>query len=270
MKASAPSLRRVTPAASALLVVAAGAWIGVVVVARNMSSMPGTMGLGIGSFVAVWVLMMTAMMLPSVIPFASLYANFDEGARCSPGGIRRRLFGRLEPRRRARLLVGLGLGPVGGQSSFHRDGLRRGHFRRLRRLSTDPVQRPVPCPLPLTAGVCLEVWFVPGTHARRAGRSLPRGVLPRLLLGAHGTSHCVRADEPGRHGGTGRRCSRREGSRLGSGFQQGARHRCARPGRRGDLRATAGTWAPACRPHGQDGTHVTWTRTPFTADVAAV
>lgn len=37
--------------------------------------MPGTMGLGIGSFAAVWVLMMSAMMLPSVAPFASLYVR---------------------------------------------------------------------------------------------------------------------------------------------------------------------------------------------------
>jgi predicted metal-binding membrane protein len=40
-----------------------------------MGPMPGTMGLGIGSFVAVWALMMTAMMLPSVTPFASLYTR---------------------------------------------------------------------------------------------------------------------------------------------------------------------------------------------------
>ncbi len=37
--------------------------------------MPGTMGLGVGSFVAVWALMMAAMMLPSVAPFASLYTR---------------------------------------------------------------------------------------------------------------------------------------------------------------------------------------------------
>jgi predicted metal-binding membrane protein len=40
-----------------------------------MGPMPGTMGLGIGPFVAVWALMMTAMMLPSVTPFASLYTR---------------------------------------------------------------------------------------------------------------------------------------------------------------------------------------------------
>jgi predicted metal-binding membrane protein len=58
-----------------LLAVAAAAWVGVVVLARDMGSMPGTMGLGVGSFVAVWALMMAAMMLPSVTPFASLYTR---------------------------------------------------------------------------------------------------------------------------------------------------------------------------------------------------
>jgi predicted metal-binding membrane protein len=33
------------------------------------------MGVGLGTFVAVWALMMTAMMLPSVTPFASLYTR---------------------------------------------------------------------------------------------------------------------------------------------------------------------------------------------------
>jgi len=71
----APSLRLRTPLASLLLAVAAVAWVGVVVLARDMGSMPGTMGLGVGSFIAVWALMMAAMMLPSVTPFASLYTR---------------------------------------------------------------------------------------------------------------------------------------------------------------------------------------------------
>jgi hypothetical protein len=75
-----PSLRQLTPPASLLLVAAAGAWAGVVLVARDMGSMPGTMGLGTGSFAAVWALMMAAMMLPSAAPFASLYSRtFTDG-----------------------------------------------------------------------------------------------------------------------------------------------------------------------------------------------
>jgi len=68
-----PSIRHLTPPASLLLLGAAAAWVGVVLVARHMARMPGTMGIGVGPFVAVWALMMAAMMLPSVTPFASLY-----------------------------------------------------------------------------------------------------------------------------------------------------------------------------------------------------
>ncbi|MBV9383274.1 MAG: DUF2182 domain-containing protein [Streptosporangiaceae bacterium] len=64
-------------AVALLLVVAAGAWAATVAVARSMgmAGMTGTMGLGLAAFVAVWTLMMAAMMLPSVAPTASLYAR---------------------------------------------------------------------------------------------------------------------------------------------------------------------------------------------------
>jgi predicted metal-binding membrane protein len=74
MSTATPGLRQLTPLAS-LLLLAAAAWLGVIVVARRTGPMPGTMGLGIGPFTAVWALMMTAMMLPSVTPFASLYTR---------------------------------------------------------------------------------------------------------------------------------------------------------------------------------------------------
>jgi predicted metal-binding membrane protein len=73
--AAIPSRRRLTPSASLLLLAAAFAWVGVVMIADDMGSMPGTMGLALGAFVAVWTLMMAAMMLPSVAPFASLYTR---------------------------------------------------------------------------------------------------------------------------------------------------------------------------------------------------
>jgi predicted metal-binding membrane protein len=73
--AAAPGLRiRVAPTA-AVLAAAAVAWLGVAAVLRHMGSMPGTMGVGVGEFVAIWSLMMAAMMLPSVAPFVSLYAR---------------------------------------------------------------------------------------------------------------------------------------------------------------------------------------------------
>ena len=72
---AAPTLRRLTPSASLLLLVAAAAWLAVVVIADDMGAMPGTMGLAFIAFVGLWALMMTAMMLPSVAPFASLYTR---------------------------------------------------------------------------------------------------------------------------------------------------------------------------------------------------
>jgi predicted metal-binding membrane protein len=58
-----------------LLILAAGAWAAALVLTRGMAGTTGTMGLGLVAFVAVWTLMMAAMMLPSVAPTASLYAK---------------------------------------------------------------------------------------------------------------------------------------------------------------------------------------------------
>jgi predicted metal-binding membrane protein len=58
-----------------LLAAAATTWIVVVAMWRRMGAMPGTMGLGVAAFVGAWILMMTAMMLPSVAPFASFYTR---------------------------------------------------------------------------------------------------------------------------------------------------------------------------------------------------
>ena len=54
-----------------LLILAAGAWVATIALARGMAGMTGTMGLGLALFVPVWTLMMAAMMLPSVAPTAS-------------------------------------------------------------------------------------------------------------------------------------------------------------------------------------------------------
>ncbi|MGH9086120.1 MAG: DUF2182 domain-containing protein [Acidimicrobiales bacterium] len=53
------------------------AWVGVWAWVRSddMGAMPGTMGLGVAGFVAMWSLMMAAVMLPSVAPVAGLYAR---------------------------------------------------------------------------------------------------------------------------------------------------------------------------------------------------
>jgi len=69
-------------AAPLLALFAAAAWVAVVVIGHDMGAMPGTMGLGIIAFVGVWTLMMAAMMLPGVSPFASFYTRtFTEHRR---------------------------------------------------------------------------------------------------------------------------------------------------------------------------------------------
>jgi predicted metal-binding membrane protein len=60
---------------SVLLAVAAMAWLATVILASGMGVMPGTMGLGLIAFVGAWTLMMAAMMLTSIAPFASLYSR---------------------------------------------------------------------------------------------------------------------------------------------------------------------------------------------------
>src|SRR5215470_11418401 len=73
MTTTAPSLRRLTPQAAALLLLAAVAWLITVGPAGTMRGMTGTMGLTLPAFVGMWTLMMAAMMLPSVTPVASMY-----------------------------------------------------------------------------------------------------------------------------------------------------------------------------------------------------
>ena len=70
-----------TREAALLLIAAAGAWAGTVTLARGMTGMSGTMGLGLAVFVPVWTLMMAAMMLPSVTPVALLYTKTVQANR---------------------------------------------------------------------------------------------------------------------------------------------------------------------------------------------
>jgi predicted metal-binding membrane protein len=60
---------------TAVLSAAALAWIAVVATWGDLGTMTGTMGLGFGAFLAMWTLMVAAMMLPSTAPMASLYAR---------------------------------------------------------------------------------------------------------------------------------------------------------------------------------------------------
>jgi predicted metal-binding membrane protein len=77
-----PALR-LTPQNLAMLGVAALAWAGIIAYARHMGNGIGTMGIAFGEFVAMWSLMMTAMMLPAVAPVASLYLRTITTKRAS-------------------------------------------------------------------------------------------------------------------------------------------------------------------------------------------
>ena len=60
---------------AAAAAVAAAAWIVVIGQARSMGNGPGTMGLALLPFLGLWVLMMAAMMFPSVTPVAVLWTR---------------------------------------------------------------------------------------------------------------------------------------------------------------------------------------------------
>lgn len=75
------TIRRRAGPAGLLLLAAAAAWVWAVTRWGGMQAMPGTMGLGLPAFLAVWTLMMAAMMLPATAPVAALYARTISGHR---------------------------------------------------------------------------------------------------------------------------------------------------------------------------------------------
>ena len=62
------------------------AWAGTLAWALQSGNGPGTMGFGIGAFVAMWSLMMTAMMLPVTIPSVARSYAGPAGPAVSLGG----------------------------------------------------------------------------------------------------------------------------------------------------------------------------------------
>src|SRR5690348_16211562 len=71
----------------ALAALAAAAWAITVAQARSMGNGPGTMGLALLPFLGLWVLMMVAMMLPSVAPVAVLWTRLIGGATAGAGRV---------------------------------------------------------------------------------------------------------------------------------------------------------------------------------------
>lgn len=82
MRADAPAetdpppgvtLRTLLPWWIALCLVAAAAWVASIAWAGRMGVGSGAMGLSLGAFLVVWVVMMAAMMFPSVAPMAVVW-----------------------------------------------------------------------------------------------------------------------------------------------------------------------------------------------------
>lgn len=73
----------------AVAALAAAAWVVTVVLAREMGNGPGTMGVALAPFLGLWVVMMAAMMLPSVAPVAVLWTRLISGASAGSGRIAR-------------------------------------------------------------------------------------------------------------------------------------------------------------------------------------
>jgi predicted metal-binding membrane protein len=71
----------------AVAALAAVAWSVTLVLARNMGNGPGTMGLSLLPFLGLWVVMMSAMMLPSVAPVAVLWTRLISGASAGFGRV---------------------------------------------------------------------------------------------------------------------------------------------------------------------------------------
>ena len=71
----------------AVAALAAVAWAVTVMLARKMGNGPGTMGLALVRFLGLWVLMMAAMMLPSVAPVAVLWTRLISGASAGAGRV---------------------------------------------------------------------------------------------------------------------------------------------------------------------------------------
>jgi predicted metal-binding membrane protein len=73
-------LRQRAPPWIAVAALAATAWAVTLLLAHSMGNGPGTMGLGLLPFLGLWVVMMAAMMLPSVAPVAVLWTRLISGA----------------------------------------------------------------------------------------------------------------------------------------------------------------------------------------------
>src|SRR5215470_3143827 len=73
----------------AVAALAAVTWVITILLTRSMGNGPGTMGLALLPFLGLWVVMMSAMMLPSVAPVAVLWTRLISGASAGFGRVTR-------------------------------------------------------------------------------------------------------------------------------------------------------------------------------------
>ena len=73
----------------AVTALAGVAWVVTILLARSMGNGPGTMGLALLPFLGLWLVMMSAMMLPSVAPVAVLWTRLISGASAGFGRVTR-------------------------------------------------------------------------------------------------------------------------------------------------------------------------------------
>jgi predicted metal-binding membrane protein len=71
----------------AVAALAAVAWAVTIALAQTMGNGPGTMGLALLPFLGLWVVMMAAMMLPSVAPVGVLWTRLISGAATGFGRV---------------------------------------------------------------------------------------------------------------------------------------------------------------------------------------
>ena len=172
--AEAPRLgadaRQLVPAWIAFLALAVIAWAVTISQARGMDMGTGTMGLALPAFLAIWVVMMAAMMFPSVAPVAIMWVKSIRGL--SSGALRA---WRMTSFTAGYLLAWAAFGVfafavltvvdrvLGVHPSAGR-WIGAGVFARGRRLPADSPEGRVPSPLPLPHRAAAPLRGLPGSR----------------------------------------------------------------------------------------------------------
>ena len=173
----------------------------------GMDAGPGTDPGALGFFIGVWVVMMAAMMFPSIAPMVVMHVRIQEGRRergqpVAVGATALFVGGYLLAWTAAGL-IGYGIFQLGravdrgplllGQ---RRPVPRRRHRPRGGRLPAHPAEGRLPAALPKPVHVPDEALAAGAAAAACAWGSIARRLVHRLLLGADGGAVRARRDEP--------------------------------------------------------------------------